>query len=92
MKEVKKKGVKSKCSYFKNGFHPKNNFFKMNLDIMSNFLENYNIEFPDEIEKHVESSEHCHRAQSQGNIKYSLSDIFKYLPHISDIDSFYDIS
>ena len=59
---------------------------------MSQLLEKHNIEVPDEVEKPVESSEHCHSAQFQGDINYALSARVKYFPNISDIDSLYGIS
>ena len=62
------------------------------MGIMSQLLEKHNIEVPDEVEKPNESSEHCHSAQSQGNMNYALSARVKYFPHIYDIDSLYEIS
>ena len=59
---------------------------------MSQILEKNNIEVPDELKKPVDSSEHCHSTQFQGDIKFSLIDKLKSFPHISDIDSFFDIS
>ena len=59
---------------------------------MSQLLEKHNIEVPDELEKHVDSSEHCHSAQFQGDIKYALSSKVKLFSHVSDIDSFFYIS
>ena len=56
VKKVEKKGRTSKCSYCKNGFHLKNQCFKKNLYIMSQFLEKHNIDVPYELEKPVESS------------------------------------
>ena len=41
--------------------------------IMSRLLEKHNIEVPSELEKHDDSSEHCHSAQFQGDINYDLS-------------------
>ena len=73
MKKVKKKGSTSKCFYSNKVFNPKKKFFKNNMDIMSWVLENQNIKVPDELEKSVESSEHCHSAQFQGDISYALS-------------------
>ena len=83
MKKVKKKGRSSKCTYCSKGFHSKNKCFKKNMDIMSQFLENHNIDVPDELEKPVESSEHCHSEKSQVNINYALSERVKYLPWIN---------
>ena len=59
MKKVKKKGKTSKCYYCIKGFHLENKCFKKNMDIMSQLLENHNIEVLDELEKHVDSSKHC---------------------------------
>ena len=59
---------------------------------MSQLLEKHNIEVLDELEKPIESTEHCHSVQFQGDINYELSSRVKSLPHISDIDSFFDIS
>ena len=53
---------------------------------MSHLLENHNIEVPDELEKLVDSSEHNHSAQFQGDINYALISIFKSFPHIYDIE------
>ena len=92
MKKVKKKGRKSKCSYCRNGFLLENKCFKNNMEIMSQLFEKHNIEVPDKLEKHVESSEHCHSAQFQGDINYALSSKVKSFPHISDIDLLSDIS
>ena len=63
VKKFQKKGRKSKCSYCSEGFHHEKKCFKKNMDIMSRLLEKHNIEVPDELEKHVDSSEHCHSAQ-----------------------------
>ena len=61
-------------------------------DIMSQFLEKHSIHVLDELEKHVESLEHCHSAQSQGNINCSLSSSVKLFSHgVSNIYSFSDI-
>ena len=73
MKKVKKKGSTYKCSYCSKGFHPENKCFKNNMDIRYQLLENHNIEVPNELEKPVESSEHCHSAQFEGDIKHALS-------------------
>ena len=62
------------------------------MDIMSQLLEKHNIEVPNELENPVDSSEHCHSVQFQGDIKYPLSSIVKSFPHISDIDLISDIS
>ena len=77
MKKVKKKGRKSKCSYCRNGFHSEKKCFKNNMDIMSQLLEKHKIEVPDELEKPVDSLEHCHSAQFQGDITYDLSARFQ---------------
>ena len=92
IKKVKKKGRKYKCSYCKKVFQIEKKFFNKKMDIMSQSLEKCNIEVPDEPKKHVESSKHCHSAQSQGNMNYALSSRVKYFPQIFDIDSFSDIS
>ena len=94
MKKVKKKGTTSKCSYYNKGFHSEKKCFKKKMDIiiMSRLLEKHNIKVLDELEKPVESPEHCHGAQFPGNINYALSARVKFFPHISDIDSFSDIS
>ena len=91
MNKFMKKASKSKCSYYSKGFHPGNKCFKKNMDIMSQLLEKHNIEVLDELENPIESSEHCHKAQFQGNINYALSARLKSFPHIYDIDSFFDI-
>ena len=62
MKKVKKKGSTSKFSDWSKGFNPENKFLKKKLDIMSQLLEKHNIEVPDELEKPVDYSEHCHSA------------------------------
>ena len=59
---------------------------------MSQLLEKHNIEVPEELEKHVDSSEQCQSAQFQGDLTYSLSAIFLSLPHVSDIYLISDIS
>ena len=59
---------------------------------MSQLLEKYNIEVPDELEKPANSSKHCHSAQFQGDINYALSARDKSFPHIYDIDLPYNIS
>ena len=43
------------------------------MEIMSHLLEKHNIEFPDELEKPIDSSENCHSAHFQGDITYALS-------------------
>ena len=48
---------------------------------MSQLLEKHNIEVPDELEKPVDSSEHCHSAQLQGDINYALSTRVKSFSH-----------
>ena len=58
---------------------------------MSQLLEKHNIEVPDDLEKHVESSKQCHSAHFQGNMNYALSARVKLFPHISDIYSLSDI-
>ena len=58
---------------------------------MSQLIEKHNIEVPDDLEKPVESSKHCHSVQYQGNMNYSLSARVKSVSHIFDIDSFSDI-
>ena len=60
MKKVKKKGSTSKCYYCSKGFDPEKKCFKKKLYIISHFLEKHNIGVSDELEKPVESSEHCH--------------------------------
>ena len=62
MKKAKKKGSTSKCSYCCKGFHLEKNFFNNKMDIMSQILENHNIEVPYELEKPAKSSEHYHSA------------------------------
>ena len=62
------------------------------MDILSHLLEKHKIEVPDELEKPVESSEHCHNAQFQGDITYALNARFKYFPHVLDTYLLYDIS
>ena len=39
MKKVKKKGITYKCYYCGNGFHPKKNFFKKNIDIIVRIIK-----------------------------------------------------
>ena len=73
MKKFKKKGSTSKFSYCRKGFHPKKKFFNKNMDIFSHLLEKHNIEVLVELEKAVDSSEHCHSVQFQGDINYALS-------------------
>ena len=85
MKKVKKKGSTSKCSYCSKGFHSKK------MDIMSRLLEKHKIEVPDELEKPVDSSEHCHSAQFQGDITYALSSRVKSFSHVYDIYLFSNI-
>ena len=74
------------CYYCRNGFNSKNKCFNKNMDIISHILEKHNIEVPNELDKPVESSEHYHSAQFQGDINYALSSIVKSFPHIFDID------
>ena len=74
VKKGKKKGSTSKCSYFRKGFHSYNNCFNNNMYIMSQLLDKQKIEVPDELEKSVDSSKHCHNAQFQGYITYSLNE------------------
>ena len=62
------------------------------MDIVSQLLEKHNIEVPDELEKPVDSLEHCHSAQFQGDITYDLSTRFKSFSDVFDIDLFSDIS
>ena len=62
MKKVKKKGSTSKCSYCSKGFHHEKKCFKKKMDIMSQLLKKHNIKVPDELEKLVEFSKHCHSA------------------------------
>ena len=62
VKKVKKKGSASKFYYCRKGFHPEKKCFNKNMDIMSQLLEKHKIEVPDELEKPVDSSEHCHSA------------------------------
>ena len=40
----------------------------------------------------MDSLEHCHSVEFQGDLKYALSARFKSFLHVSDIDSFSDIS
>ena len=77
MKKSKKKGS-SKCSYCSKIFHFEKNCFKKKMDIMDKFLQKHNIYVPyfamkSESKKPVESLEHCHNLQSQGNNNYALS-------------------
>ena len=60
MKKFKKKGSSSKCSYCRKWFPSNNKCFKKKMDIMSKLLEKHNIEVPNELEKHVETTKHCH--------------------------------
>ena len=92
MKKFKKKRIAYKCYYSNNGFPPNKQCFKKNMEIMSQLLEKHKIEVPDELEKHVDSSQHYHNAQFQGDITYSLSAIFLSFSHVSDIDLISDIS
>ena len=85
MNKVKKKGRKYKLYYCSKGFHSNKKYFNKNMDIMSQLLENHNIEVPYEPEKPVDFSEHCHRAQFEGDINYDFSYKVKSFPHISDI-------
>ena len=43
------------------------------MDIMSHLLEMRNIKVLDDPEKPIDSLEHCHSAQFQGDINYALS-------------------
>ena len=66
------------------------------MEIMADFLDYHNIDVPyfvkkNEPEKPVESPEHYHNAQSQGNNKYALTSRVKQFSQISDRDSFSDI-
>ena len=56
MKKVKKKGRTSKFSYCSKGFHYEKTCFKKKMDITSQLLKKHNIDVPNELEKHVESS------------------------------------
>jgi len=47
------------------------------MDIISQLLEKHNNNVPNELEKPTQSLEHCHTAQSQANINYTLSEKFK---------------
>ena len=91
MKKFNKKGSTYKCSYCRKVFHHDKKNFKKNIDIMSHLLEKHNNEVPYEIKNHVDSSEHCHSAQFQGDINYASSARVKSFPHISDIDLPFDI-
>ena len=62
MEKVKKKGSTYKFSYCKNEFQIDKKFLNKNMDIMSQLLENHNIEVQDELENPSYSSEHCHSA------------------------------
>ena len=62
------------------------------MDIMSQLLEKHKIEVPYELEKHVDSSEHCHSVQFQGDITYAMSARIKSFSHVSDIYLVSDIS
>ena len=62
------------------------------MDIMSHLLEKHNIEIPYELEKLVDSLEHCHSAQFQGDITYALSSKVNSFSHVSYIYLVYDIS
>ena len=92
MKKVKKKWSTYKCSYCIKGINSENKCFKKNMDIMSQLLEKHNIEVLDELEKSIESLEHSHIPQFQGDINYALSTKVKSFPHISNIDLISDIS
>ena len=72
LKKDEKKESTSKCYYCRKGFHLENKCFNNKMDTMSHLLEKHNIEVPDELEKLVDSSEHCHSAHFQGNITYAL--------------------
>ena len=56
VKKGMKKGSTSKCSYCSKGFHSENKCFNKKMYIMSQLLENHNIEVLDELEKLVDSS------------------------------------
>ena len=73
VKKGNKKGSTSKFSYCSKDFNSENKCFKNNMDIMSQLLDKHKIEFPDELEKLVDSSEQCHSAHFQGDITYALS-------------------
>ena len=73
VKKGKNKGRNSKCYYWNKGFHLENKCFKDSMCIMSDLLDKHIIEVPDELEKSVGSSEHCHSAHFQGDIDYALS-------------------
>ena len=68
MKKVKKKGSTSKCSYCSKGFHSEKKCFKNKMDIMYQLLEKHNNEVLDELEKPIDSPEHCQVVQFQGDI------------------------
>ena len=68
MKKVKKKGRTNKLSYCSKGFNTNNKCFNNNMDIMSQLLKKNNIEVPDELEKPVESSKHCHNTHFEGDL------------------------
>ena len=92
IKNVKKKGIKSNCSYCIKGFHLDNIFLKKNMGIMYYLIEKHNIEVLDELEKPADSLEQCHTAQFQGDITYVLSARVILFSHVSDIYLFSDIS
>ena len=85
MKKVKNKGSTNKCSYCSKVFHLEKKCFNNNMDIMSQLLEKHKIEVLDELENHVDSLEHCHSAQLQGDITYALSSRVKPFSHVSNI-------
>ena len=85
VKKGKKKGSTSKCYYFSKVFHSEKNCFNNNMGIMSHLFEKHKMEFLDELEKHVDSSEQCHSANFQGDIKYAFSGRVKYFSHVFDI-------
>ena len=77
MKKVKKKWSTDKCFYCSKRFHPEKEHFKNKMEIMSQHLEKHNIKVPHKLEKLVDSSEHGHSVQFQGDINYALSAIVK---------------
>ena len=77
MKKSQNKGITYKCYFCSKGFHPDKKCFNKNMEIMSHLLDKHNIEVPGELEKLVDSLEHYHNAQFQGDIKYALNDRIK---------------
>ena len=59
---------------------------------MPQLLEKHNIEVTHELQNPVDSSEHCHSVQFQGDIMYYLSAIVQYFYHVSNKDLVFDIS